>query len=217
VVAAAVALVDAEGAAALSMRRLGRAVGVEAMTLYHHFPDKASIVDGVVAAIYAEVRLDGLPNSAPWTEQAAEAMRRFRTTLLKHPRALPLMSTRPVVGEAGWRAVELLMTIFRNGGLDRQPALRTLNCLASYTVGHCITRVGQAVADVPDVTTELELARVRALPPEEFPGVLWAIGDAAATYDPGAEFELGLLAMLDGLAGRYPGVTPGVPAGKEGV
>ena len=62
IAAAAVALIDGEGLDALSMRRLGAALGVEAMSLYRHFPSKAALLEAVVARLLAE-----LPVPAPTT------------------------------------------------------------------------------------------------------------------------------------------------------
>ncbi|MHB8470723.1 MAG: TetR family transcriptional regulator, partial [Gaiellaceae bacterium] len=68
VVEAALALVDAEGTAALSMRRLGRELGVEGMALYTHVRDKADLLDAVAELVLAELDVE-FDRSAPWQER----------------------------------------------------------------------------------------------------------------------------------------------------
>ena len=68
--ATALALLDREGPAALSMRRLGEVLGVEAMSLYHHVPNKAAILDGLFEAVLAE--LPPAPPATGWREAVTE-------------------------------------------------------------------------------------------------------------------------------------------------
>ena len=67
IAAAAVALIDGEGLDALSMRRLGAELGVEAMSLYRHFPSKAALLEAVVARLLAELPVPA-PTAARWQD-----------------------------------------------------------------------------------------------------------------------------------------------------
>jgi AcrR family transcriptional regulator len=79
----ALQLVDSEGLRALSMRRLGAALGVEAMSLYHHFPSKGELLDGLVATVLSEVPL---PEATPtgWEDAVRYGFGAFRR-ILRHP------------------------------------------------------------------------------------------------------------------------------------
>ena len=73
---AALGLVDSEGLAALTMRRLGSELGVEAMSLYNHVTNKDDLLDAIVDRVYAEVELPA--TDLPWKEQARGVFRGFR-------------------------------------------------------------------------------------------------------------------------------------------
>src|SRR5437879_8120056 len=89
---AAVALIDGEGLDALSMRRLGAELGVEAMSLYRHFPSKAALLEAVVARLLAELPVPA-PTAARWQEAFRALARAYRALLTRHPNAIPLLAT----------------------------------------------------------------------------------------------------------------------------
>src|SRR5580658_7401701 len=87
---AAVALVDRDGLDGLSMRKLGAALGVEAMTLYHYLPDKAALLDGLVEWVLERSAVAPAAESIPWDETLRRYAQALRSTLLAHPGVLPL-------------------------------------------------------------------------------------------------------------------------------
>src|SRR2546428_8800855 len=92
IVAGAVSLIDTEGLDALSMRRLGAALGVEAMSLYRHFPSKAALLEAVVARLLAELPVPA-PTAARWQDAFRALARAYRVLLTRHPNAIPLLPT----------------------------------------------------------------------------------------------------------------------------
>ncbi|MBB2745346.1 UNVERIFIED_ORG: AcrR family transcriptional regulator [Microbispora rosea subsp. rosea] len=98
VLAAALALVDREGIAALSMRRLGSELGVEAMTLYYYVPNKDAVLDGLIDMAVSRVTVEPVGPWREWLRAFAVAIRR---ELLAHPALLPLVATRPVLAPGG--------------------------------------------------------------------------------------------------------------------
>src|SRR5205807_8274563 len=92
IVEAAVGLIDGEGLDALSMRRLGAALGVEAMSLYRHFPSKAALLEAVVARLLAELPVPA-PTAARWQDAFRALARAYRVLLTRHPNAIPLLAT----------------------------------------------------------------------------------------------------------------------------
>jgi AcrR family transcriptional regulator len=94
ILAAALALIDGEGADALTMRRLARDLGIEAMSLYHHFENKQAILDGVIErALQGEAPAGPIPER--WQDAVAGAVLGFRRVLVKHPNVLPIMAAHP--------------------------------------------------------------------------------------------------------------------------
>src|SRR5690349_8477694 len=98
ILAAALAIVDREGLAALSMRRVAEAVGVEAMSLYHHVANKAALLDGVYELVLAE--LPPWKRSSSWRASLRTRAIDLRATLRAHPNTLPLFATRPAATPA---------------------------------------------------------------------------------------------------------------------
>ncbi len=103
IVAAAITFIEESGLASLSMRRLGAALGVEAMSLYRYVPGRENLLDAVVETIMDEMRVD--PETLPeprdgWQDFLQRLAHGVRRVALAHPRAFPLVASRPV--EAPW-------------------------------------------------------------------------------------------------------------------
>src|SRR5688572_17299822 len=137
----ALALVDEEGLAALSMRRLGARLGVEAMSLYRHVRDKADLLDAIHAAVLGDlgaIRTAG-PVTGDWRALLAHMSTALRQVLLRHPNVLPLFGTRPV------RAAEATATIARvrqsllDAGFTELLAAQVLKVVGVYTIGYVLT------------------------------------------------------------------------------
>jgi len=193
IVATALALVDRDGLAALTMRRLGAELGVDPMAVYHHLPNKAALFDGLVEAVYAELDLAAVPAGSDWRARIADTMHQLRQALRRHPSVVPVVGTRPVATPALFRVLQAGLGELQAAGFDAQQALDLLTCATTFTVGHALSEVGQPVGgDSPD-----PLEVLVALDPEELPLVLAAF--TAYRYDPDAQFELGLTAMLAGV------------------
>lgn len=90
---AALAIADAEGLEALSMRRLAAEVGVEAASLYHHLPNKDALLSGVIVKMRSEMRIpDPLPED--WRELLIAIFAEYRRVLAAHPNLTPLAGRR---------------------------------------------------------------------------------------------------------------------------
>jgi len=195
IVTTALQIIDREGLEALSMRHLGAALGVDSMAIYYYLPNKAALFDGVVEAIYRDLTYDDIDPALPWQDQLSEAMRRFRQALRRHPNALPVVATRPPVQPDVLGVIEhLLAVLIAGSGLPPAQALNALTCAAVYTIGHALAEVGQPVGgegQTPDET----LAEIAG----RYPHLAEAVASASAS-NPDAQFELGLRAMVVGLA-----------------
>ena len=110
VLAAALEIIDRDGADALSMRRLARALGRDPMIIYRHAPGKAALLDGVAEAVLGQLQVDCA--DPDWAGQLREVARRYRALALAHPysalalahpHVVPLIVTRPVATPLGLR------------------------------------------------------------------------------------------------------------------
>ncbi|WP_166397238.1 TetR/AcrR family transcriptional regulator [Rubrobacter marinus] len=173
---AAVELVDREGLGALSMRKLGRELGVEAMSLYNHVPNKEALLGGMV-----EVLIEGLEipaaTSGGWEGKVREAFRSYLKLARAHPEVFQLFATRPLGTGEALRIFEVL----RGAGLELVPALQAFRALSSYTVGYALAEIRGFPLELEGGPRALELA-----PPLK-------------EVDRDAQFDFGLDLIISGL------------------
>src|ERR1700689_5582680 len=94
VLAAALEIIDRDGADALSMRRLARVLDRDPMIIYRYAPGKAALLDGVAETVLSQLQVDCA--DPDWAGQLREVARRFRALALAHPHGVPLIVTRPL-------------------------------------------------------------------------------------------------------------------------
>jgi AcrR family transcriptional regulator len=191
---AALALVDRDGIAALSMRRLGAELGVEAMTLYHYLPNKDALLDGVVERVMAEAETS--PVDGPWDQALTEYARSLRATLLRHPGAVLLVATRPAVTPETLRAAERGLTLLCAAGFTVGRALDTLNALLLFVVAHAASEVSTTAVNAAGAAGSQDY--VAALDEREFPLLSTAARTSAGTDD-SARFEFAIGAFIRGV------------------
>ncbi|MEW9530987.1 TetR/AcrR family transcriptional regulator C-terminal domain-containing protein [Microbispora sp. NPDC049125] len=196
VLAAALALVDREGIAALSMRKLGAELGVEAMTLYYHVPNKDAVLDGLVNEVVSRIRVE---LEGPWREWTRAFAVSIRRELLAHPALLPLVATRPVLTPGGLDDVERIAAGLRGDGFSPSGALHMINVVATFVIGHTLAEAGSTPGhDEPDVAAAME-----GLDPGTYPVLAEALRAGLGTPENHQErFDLALDSLLDGLAAR---------------
>src|ERR1022692_2190571 len=94
ILAAALEIIDADGAGGLPMRRLTRALDRDPMILYRHAPNKAALLDGVAETVLAQPKVDSA--DPDWAAQLRAVARDYRRLALAHPHVVPLLVTRPL-------------------------------------------------------------------------------------------------------------------------
>jgi TetR/AcrR family transcriptional regulator, tetracycline repressor protein len=187
----AVLFVDREGLEALTMRKLGAELGVEAMSLYNHVPNKSALLDGMVEVLLGELEIPS--ENYGWEERTREGYRAFRRLAHEHPNVFPLLVTRPPDTMDGVWLVEESLKTLEDAGFDEETALHAFRALASYTFGY-------AMAELRGFALEPDGSRpgARRLSSQEFPrlsGLSLFLGEV----DHDAEFEFGLDLILMGL------------------
>jgi AcrR family transcriptional regulator len=130
---AALDLADRDGLDALSMRRLGPELGVEAMALYRHVRDKNDLLDGLIEALVGQI--ETIRPDRDWkTALRAQAMT-ARRTLLRHPWARRLLEERGTAGPATLDYIESILAILREGGFSVDLAHHALHVLGARIFG----------------------------------------------------------------------------------
>jgi AcrR family transcriptional regulator len=187
----AVRFADREGLEALTMRRLGAELGVEAMSLYNHVPNKSALLDGMVEVLLGEVEIP--PENGSWEERTREGYRAFRRLAHEHSNVFPLLVNRPPDTMDGVWLVEEFLRTLEEAGFDKETALHAFRALSSYTFGY-------AMAEIRGFALEPDGSRLGAyrLPPKEFPRIS-ELRPQLENVDHDAEFEFGLDLILSGL------------------
>jgi AcrR family transcriptional regulator len=134
VLAAALQIIDRDGADALSMRRLAAALDRDPMIIYRHAPNKAALLDGVTETILAQLHVD--PADPDWAAQLRTVARDYRALALAHPHVVPLLVTRPLATPLALRPLgtlrplEDILTLLTRAGFTG-PAPCSASCTAT--------------------------------------------------------------------------------------
>ena len=192
---AAVELADREGIEAVSMRRLGAELGVEAMSLYNHVPNKAALLDGIVETVINDIDLPS--EISDWRACIREMARSYRKSAVAHPNIVPLVATRPFNTVASLRPVEVGFEIFKNAGFEPEAALHAFRTLAGFVTGYSLAESGTFFGEA---NGEGQLA-LEDIPAEEFPRLL-EVGPYLKSTDHDEEFEFAIDVLLTGLEAK---------------
>ena len=202
VIEAALQVMDAEGLEAVTMRRIGRELGVEAMSLYNNVQDKDDILDALTELVMSEFELPS--PSGDWREDGKNAAREWRRLLRMHPNVMGLMAERrkPLANPESLRPMDTAIGILRGAGLDVRDAVQAFNAFGSYIMGFVIMEQGMMLGhegpDEEHLGMHEELARLHG---SEFPFLVEAfpILHECSTDE---QFEFGLDLMMLGLESK---------------
>lgn len=196
--AAALALVDKDGLAALSMRTLAATLGTGPMTLYNYVRDRGDLDALVVEAVMAEVRLPRERDD--WQQDVRAIVETTWRTVRRHPNVIPLVLTRRTLHETtlDW-AEALLRALARSGrsGVDLLVAFRTVS---GFVMGFAQAQLSDPLTPGEDEQgNQQDIARAQALPGDRFPRLI-EIAGAATRLGADKEFRAGLDIVMAGLA-----------------
>jgi AcrR family transcriptional regulator len=195
---AAMLLADARGLEELTMRRLAEALKVEAMSLYHHVPNKDAILDGMVDLVFEKIEL---PRSdLDWRSALRRRTSSVREVLIRHRWALRILETRATPGPVTLEHHDAVLGCLRRGGFSVALAAHAYAVLDSYVFGFVHTELS-----LPFQTTE-ETHAVAGAIFEQFPdGAYPHLAELTREhvlkpgYAYGNEFPYGLELILEGL------------------
>jgi AcrR family transcriptional regulator len=211
VLAGAVALADAEGIHALTMRRLAADLGVEAMSLYYHLPGKESLLDGLVDYVLGEIGaavndVDTTDhNGGDWRTRLRQRFLAAREVMLRHPWAPGLIGTRSTIPAAVYTYYDGIVDILIGAGLSYRIAHRALHAFGSLPLGFAreVFSPMSAGGSLQTETAEAELAAMAETLPHLMAMVAAEAHDTAdptlGWCDSQIEFEFTIDLLLDGL------------------
>jgi AcrR family transcriptional regulator len=215
---AAVEFIDEQGLQALTMRRLGAFLGVEAMALYRYVPSREDLLDGVVDTVLEalhhdpEVHLHAKHGWQNYLQRLAHGIRRIA---LEHPAVFPLMATRPPA--APWirpplrslRWLESFFSVMADAGFSDDDAVIAYRAYTTFLLGHLLLEVTHGNGALPgddDENHATPVDRGSDVGLEGYPHLrrLESLLDQDETV---TEFEEALESLLDrlGLLQRHTG------------
>lgn len=194
ILATAIALADDGGLAAVSMRKVGQALGVEAMSLYNHVANKNDLLNGMVDRVTAEFEP---PAEGDWTSSLREMAISAHEALKRHPWACDLMLSPDHVSLERIRFMDLLLATLREAGFTEEQVYHAYHVLDAHIFGFSLWYFGHAVPANVDVE-----AILRNIPLADYPDFAKHVEQHMTDgphrgVDP---FGLGLDLILDGLA-----------------
>jgi AcrR family transcriptional regulator len=195
---AAVAFADERGIESLSMRKLGEALGVEAMSLYNHVANKDELLDGMVDIVFGEVGLP--PGDVDWKTAMRRRAVSARHVLSRHRWAIGLMESRTSPGPATLRHHDAVIGCLRGAGFSVEMAAHAFSLLDSYIYGFALQEASLPF-DTAEQTAEVTEMILSSMRPEEYPHLTELAVEHVLQpgYSYGNEFEFGLDLILDGL------------------
>ena len=190
-IAAAIELIDARGAAAITMRSLGKAVGATPMALYNHFSSKRDILAAVADHVVSAAEFDG--QHADWRDQVRHCFDVLRRLCLRHPGLPGLLEQDGAAPASVFAPMEVTLRAFRQAGLDDIDSTRTYFLLVSFTLGQAAYQTRGPIAG-------LELSeQIRA---DRIAGRGYAVAERLElppTWDFDASFDFGIALVLNGV------------------
>lgn len=190
---AALELVDREGLDALSMRKLGAALGVEAMSLYNHVQNKDDLFDALSDLLHRQILARYAPPAgSSWRERATHMAFAYWHLAQAHPNAFAIVGERPVASPAGIAVLGECVRLFTDAGFEQQRASLMFHTAAAWLVG----------AINQELTLMRELRQGKGFVPADVPSELAflpAFKETCLAIDPADRFRAGLEVILAGV------------------
>lgn len=208
VLAAAMEIADAAGLDGLTMRRLAEDLGVEAMSLYHHFPNKGAILDGLLERTFGEIEeevggFDVDASAATWQPRLRARILGARRVLLRHPWIPAVMESRTTLVPTMARYIDANVGLMRAGGLSHDLIHHSMHALGSRQYGFS----QELTLDDTPSASGADAERMTALVPHLAAMLKDVVHDdpdsTLGWCDDQTEFEFGLDILLEGIARRH--------------
>ena len=200
VVAAALAIGDAEGVGAVSLRRVAGDLGVTPMALYRYVESKEALLDAMLERAYGEVELPA--PDADWWDGLEAVARSARRAMVGHPAAAAVVAIRPGAGPNALRIVERILGLLRGAGFDTEQAVLFEATFTRFL----LALVAFEASMLPEPSADERAQRARrtrfeleSLPAHAFPNLIEAAPYIAAPYDPETTFDQALRLVRAGI------------------
>ena len=195
----AMAVADAGGIGALTIRTLAQSLGVKPMSVYYYVANKDEILDAIVDLVFAEIELPVA--GGVWRDEMARRANSARAVLRRHPWATPLLQSRINPGPATLRHHNAVIGSLREAGFSLEQTAHAFATIDSYVYGFALSEHALPI-NGPESVAEIAGSMMDHFPVDEYPYLFeFTVQHVMQPdYDFGSEFEYGLDLILDGLA-----------------
>jgi AcrR family transcriptional regulator len=203
----AVAVADAGGIAALTIRSLAAELGVKPMAVYHHVANKEEILDGIVDIVFSEIELPTI--GGEWHSEMRRRAASAREAMRRHPWAIGLVETRTSPGWATLKHHDAVIGTLRAGGFSVEMTAHAFALIDAFVYGFALSEATLPF-NGPDTVPEVAEQMMAQFSPDDYPHLVeFSVEHVMKPgYDYGEEFEFGLSVILDGLAKSAADDTP---------
>jgi AcrR family transcriptional regulator len=199
----AIAIADAGGIAALTIRALADKLGVKPMSVYYHVANKDEILDGIVDLVFSEI---DLPSTAgDWRVEIRRRATSAREVLRRHSWAIGLMEARTTPGPATLRHHDAVIASLRGAGFSVAMTAHAYALLDSYVYGFALQEATLPFTET-DTAGDVTEAIMQRMHAGEYPHLVEMATEHILQpgYNFGDEFDFGLSLILDALSGSIP-------------
>ena len=200
VLEAALGIMDREGPGAVTMRRLGRELGVEAMSLYNHVRDKDDLITGMIERVMSGFEV---PDADTWEDRARALVRSWRRVMKAHPGVIQLFAEhrQPMSDPEGLSPIELSLQALSELGLSDEDTATAYQMFGGYIMGFVMQEARGMFAPQEDGEMPDPVKLIASLPPGRFP-TIERICPILCDTDLDSAFEFGVDVMIAGLRER---------------
>jgi AcrR family transcriptional regulator len=190
----ALAVMDAHGTEALTMRKLASQLGMGTMTLYRYFPGKRQLVDAAIETAAPEIKLPE-PGAAPWKEQLAALARALYDAGRRHPSLARERFERPLQTPAAMRITDRTIALLLDAGLAKPAAVAAFKALLLHALGAAALAAAETQ---PEIRRAASRART-AVPAPDLPAMATVADELTTALGGDQAFEFALHALLDAI------------------
>jgi TetR/AcrR family transcriptional regulator, tetracycline repressor protein len=195
---AALEIVDRDGIDSLSMRRLGKALDVDPMAIYHHMANKQAIISGLIQRIFGEIEATLVtPDDASWQDRVRVwALNYWEVSRRHHQLVIHLVSNADAAGEHVMRVNEVLYAALLSSGMSPKNVIRAADTIVDYIHGVLLSE--HTANSPPSNWRETFTNRISLSAPDEL-NAIRTVFESLSAEKMALDVEFGLGTIIKGL------------------
>lgn len=185
---AAFEVIEREGLAGFSMRKLAQALGCEAMSIYHHYASQAHLFEALVERLVGELEIPS--RDLPWRQRVRAVMGDFRAVGRAHPAFAPFLVTYRMNSPKCLQWLDGVLGVFEEGGFGKERSARLFRAAGYYLMGAILDETAGYAKGASAVTTVDDAQLRRDFPNVAAAGAFFTVAEFDKTFDLGLDMLL---------------------------